>query len=87
MYRERERGGSGPKAVFRDEGPGLGGRHVASNLSPSFSLFPSLSSNPRQFFETKDLDPIGVISYWGTFVFFIFFSVAIAVDRSRCVFV
>ena len=63
MYRERERGGSGPKAVFRDEGPERGGRHVASNLSPSFSLSPSLSSNPRQFFETKDLDQIGVIHY------------------------
>ena len=39
--------------------------------------------NPRQFFATADLDAVGIITFWGTSVFFIFFAIAIAVDRSR----
>lgn len=39
--------------------------------------------NPRQFFEATDLDAVAVSTLWATCVFFIFFSIAIALDRSR----
>jgi len=39
--------------------------------------------NPRQFFEATDLDAVAITTLWATCVFFIFFSIAIAVDRSR----
>jgi bacteriorhodopsin len=39
--------------------------------------------NPSQIFQATDLDSIAAITLWTTCIFFMFFSVAISVDRSR----
>ena len=39
--------------------------------------------NPRQFFQATNLDTIAAITLWTTSIFFMFFSIAISVDRGR----
>ena len=56
---------------------------TSGGLDAELGRVVSAFRNPRQFFQAADLDQDAVTTLWVTCVFFIFFSMGIAVDRSR----